>query len=204
MELSKLEELYQRKLGQKEQLEKEINSLKASLRSKNIQQKRLEKAHEIIKLVGAKTQEQLQFHISDITSLALISVFDEPYNFILDFVDRRGKTECDIFFERDGAFMKPINSSGGGAVDIAAFALRIASWSMKNPRTNNVMILDEPFRYLSKDRQEAASQMVKELSDKLGIQFIIVTHEDILASYADKVFRVTNKNGVSKVEEYET
>jgi DNA repair exonuclease SbcCD ATPase subunit len=92
-----------------------------------------------------------------------------------------------------------LTASGGGAVDVAAFALRIASWSMAQPHSRNTIILDEPLRFLSVDLQEKASTMIKEVSDKLGIQMILVTHNDTLASFADRVFNVSIKKGVSKV-----
>ena len=41
--------------------------------------------------------------------------------------------------------------------------------------------------------------MIKEVSDKLGIQFIIVTHEATLAAEADKVFETKIKNGKTKI-----
>ena len=41
--------------------------------------------------------------------------------------------------------------------------------------------------------------MIKEISEKLGIQFIIITHEPILASYADKVFETKIKKGVTEI-----
>ena len=147
-----------------------------------------------------QTQQTLQFHISDITSLALEAVFPDPYALQVEFIQRRNKTECDLYFVRDGEKVDPLSASGGGAVDVAAFALRIASWSMTKPRTRNVIILDEPLRFLSANLQERASSMIKELSDKLGIQFIVVTHEPILANYADRTFNVSIKNGISKIE----
>jgi DNA repair exonuclease SbcCD ATPase subunit len=159
-----------------------------------------EQAREVIREVGIKTQQQLSFHISDITSLALEAVFNDPYKLEVEFIQRRNKTECDLFFVRTGERIDPLTASGGGAVDVAAFALRIASWSMARPRTRNTIILDEPFRFLSADNQERASTMLKELSQRLEIQFIIVTHNPTLASYADKTFEVKIKNGKSKVD----
>jgi DNA repair exonuclease SbcCD ATPase subunit len=129
------------------------------------------------------------------------AVFDNPYELKVDFVQRRNKTECDLLFVRDGQTLDPLSASGGGTVDVAAFALRIASWSMARPRSRNVIILDEPLRFLSADCQERASKMIKEISDKLGIQFLIVTHESILANYADKTFEVSIRKGVSQVKE---
>lgn len=96
--------------------------------------------------------------------------------------------------------MDPMSASGGGAVDIAAFALRIASWSMNSPRTRNTIILDEPLRFLSGDNQERASAMIKELSQRLGLQFIIITHNEILSSYADRTFTTSLKKGVTKIK----
>ena len=147
-----------------------------------------------------QTQQELQYHISDITSLALEAVFNDPYALQVEFIQRHNKTECDLYFVRNGEKVDPLSASGGGAVDVAAFALRIASWSMTKPRTRNVIILDEPLRFLSANLQERASSMIKELSDKLGIQFIVVTHEPILANYADRTFNVSIKNGISKIE----
>jgi chromosome segregation ATPase len=43
--------------------------------------------------------------------------------------------------------------------------------------------------------------MIKEISTKLGIQFIVVTHNETLASAADKVFNVSIKKGISHVNE---
>jgi len=187
--------------GQKFQIEQSLSKLKEELRGKKRSLHRHEQAREIVRIVGMETQKQLQFHISDITSLALEAVFLDPYTLEVEFVQRRNKTECDLFFVRDGMKVDPLTASGVGAVDVATFALRIASWSMAMPRTRNTIILDEPFRYLSEDYQEKASQMVKEISEKLGIQFIIVTHEPVLASYADKTFEVSIRKGKSKVKE---
>jgi DNA repair ATPase RecN len=186
--------------GQRLQIEKSLSTLQDELRDKKRSLICHEKAREIVRTVGLKTQEKLQFHISDITSLALEAVFPNPYELKVEFVQRRNKTECDLFFERDGNHVDPLTASGVGAVDVAAFALRIASWSMARPHSRNTIILDELFRFLSTNYQERASTMLKELSQKLGIQFIIVTHEEVLTSYADKIFEVSIRKGVSKIK----
>lgn len=161
-----------------------------------------EKALTIVKEVGRKTQEKLQFHISDITSLALDAVMPEdPYKLTMQFVDRRDKNECDLRFERQGNLMKPLDSSGVGAIDVASFALRIAAWSIQFPKSRPVIILDEPFKFLDKSKHGRASEMLKELSLKLGLQFIIVTHEEGLTENADRIFKVSNTKRTSKVEQ---
>ena len=185
--------------GKQAQIQKSISSLQHTTKEKKKDLRRHEQAREIIRSVGIATQSQLSFHISDITSLALDAVFNDPYALVAEFVQRRNKTECDLYFERDGNRVDPLSASGGGAVDVAAFALRVASWSMQRPKSRSTLILDEPLRFLSADHQEKASIMIKEISQKLGVQFIIITHEPILAAYADKIFETKIRNGVTTI-----
>jgi DNA repair exonuclease SbcCD ATPase subunit len=185
--------------GRRSQIERHLDDLNNRVRDARRGLHRHEQAREIIREVGLRTQQQLQVHISDITSLALEAVFDDPYELVVEFVQRRNKTECDLYFQRDGQRVDPISASGGGAVDVAAFALRIAAWSMQTPHSRNTIILDEPLRFLSEDLQEQASRMIKELSERLGIQFVIITHEETLAQHADKTFEVRLRKGVSRI-----
>jgi DNA repair exonuclease SbcCD ATPase subunit len=186
--------------GSQSILQRQKETSRTAIKENSRELRRYEQAREIVREVGLKTQQQLQYHISDITSLALEAVFDNPYELKAEFVQRRNKTECDLYFVRDGMIADPQSASGGGAVDVAAFALRVASWSMQNPRLRNTIILDEPMRFLSDDYQEQASKMLKEISDRMGIQFIIITHEQTLSAYADKTFQVKLRKGISKVE----
>jgi len=190
----------ERRKGERNQLKEQIKSYRLEVRSLIANRDNLEQARELIRDVGLKTQQQLQFHISDITSLALNAVFEDPYELKVEFVQRRNKTECDLLFVRDGKEIDPLEASGYGAVDVASFALRVASLTMKQPKLRKTVILDEPMRFLSEDRQPYASQMIKELSDRLGIQFIIVTHEEALTQYADKVFQVSIKDKISQIK----
>jgi len=200
MSIQNLRNKFERKKGQQSQIHETLAKFRKKLKIKKQSLKRHEEAREIVREVGLKTQQQLEFHIANITSLALETVFvNDPYTLQVEFVHKRNKTECDLFFERDGERVKPLEAAGVGAVDIATFALRIASWSMMNPKPNNTIILDEPFKHLSDNYQEKASLMLKELSKKLNIQFIIVSHKKALSLSADKVFEVKINNKKSKV-----
>ncbi len=198
-QIQELRNQLERKKGKRDQIESSVGNLTARISKDTRELRRHEEAREILRAVGLETQQQLQYHISDITSLALEAVFPDPYELVAEFVQRRNKTECDLYFVRAGNRMNPLDASGGGAVDVAAFALRIAAWSMQSPKRRNVIMMDEPLKNLSQDKQERASQMIKELSDRLGLQFIIITHETILAEYADKVFNMRLRKKVSRV-----
>ena len=199
MDIKQLRNTLEQQKGQRTQVKKSIHSIRQSLREYKLSLLHHEQAREVIRQVAIETQQQLQFHISDITSLALEAVFDDPYELTAEFVQRRNKTECDLYFIRDGSRVDPLSASGGGAVDVAAFALRVASWTMSRPRPRATIILDEPLRFLSVDLQPRASQMIKELSTRLEIQFIIVTHENTLTDQADRVFETKISKGITKI-----
>jgi len=165
--------------------------------------KNLEEAQLIIQQVAQKTQSELEFQISEIVSMALSSVFDDPYEFKIEFVLRRGKTEADLYFMKNGEKFYPLEDNGGGAVDVAAFALRVALWNLSRPKTRNTLILDEPFKWLSKGHLQRAGEMLKVISDKLKIQIIFVSHIPELIESADRVFNVVKKNNISQVAENE-
>lgn len=199
MSLQILRSVLDQRKGKRDQILENLKNVKKKIKDNQKELIICEQALEVVKVVGLETQRSLQYHVSGITSLALESVFEDPYKLTMEFVERRNKSECDLLFEKGGDRVDPLSSSGGGAVDIAAFALRIASWSMKSPRNRPVMVLDEPLKNLDVDRQTKGSEMIKEVAEKLGIQFIIVTHEEALTDAADRVFKVKIKNRKSKI-----
>jgi DNA repair exonuclease SbcCD ATPase subunit len=155
-------------------------------------------ARTIVQNVAEATQNKLEYHISSLVTAALSAVFPDPYSFELRFVQRRNKIEADLVFIKNGNETDDLlNSAGGGAADIASFALRVALWSIA--KTRPVLIMDEAFKFLSVDLQEKASSMLKEISDKLGLQIILVSHLPQIISAADNVIMIENIKGESKV-----
>ncbi len=159
-------------------------------------------AHLILQTVAKDTQAELEYRISELSTLALRGIFEDAYELVLEFVERRNSTEADLTLTKEkNSGIDPMSASGGGVVDIIAFALRVSMWSLNNPRSRPVLIFDEPFKFVSKDLLGETSRMLKEVSDKLGIQMIIVTHLSELLEFADKVFEVKMRKGISKVRE---
>ena len=159
----------------------------------------LEQALVFVQDVAQKTQEQLVLHIQDVVNTALDTCFPDEYVFNLVFEIKRNKTEARLVFMKNGFEIDPMEASGGGVVDVASFALRIAAWSLG--KTNNVICLDEPMKFLSRDLQPRAGEILQEISKKLGIQFIMVSHVADIIQSADRVFEISlNKEGKSIVK----
>jgi DNA repair exonuclease SbcCD ATPase subunit len=162
-------------------------------------------AQTIIQAAAKLTQQQLEYRISELATLALKTVFPDPYTLEVSFEEKRGRTECVILLRRDfdleDVGVRPMEACGHGVLDVVGLALRLSLWSLRKPRAAPVFILDEPFRNISRDYLPQVATLLKELSARLGIQFILVTHEEEIAACADKAFRVTFAKTGSKVIE---
>lgn len=140
----------------------------------------LQSAGTIIREIGAECQEMAQRRIDNVVTKCLQAVFGkDSYRFTLVFETKRGQTEARAtLIDSNGNMLNPTESVGGGVLDIAAFGLRLACLALMKPRPAQVLVLDEPFRFVSKEYRENVKQLLVELSDQLGIQIIMVTHID--------------------------
>ena len=186
-----------REKAERDLLAKQLSETKRELTNEENYLEDCQKARAVVQTVAEQTQRKIEYHISKLVTMALASVFPDPYEFALRFVPRRNKTEADLLFLKNKNEGDPIDISGGGALDVASFALRVAIWSIKP--TRNTLILDEPGKFISRDLQSKFSDMIKHLSNKLGIQFIIVSHVPEITESADMIFNVTNHAGESTV-----
>lgn len=178
--------LEQRK-GMKSNLLKDIQLRKINIKRFKEEKNQTELAQKILQIVSKQTQQEVIIHISGIINLALNTIFEESYEFKIDFIEKRGKIEADIYLLKNKEDrIDPMTASGGGVVDVISFALRIALWSLSGMR--NVIILDEPFRFLSRELQPRAGILLKNISKKLGLQFIIITHDKAIIDSADQIF----------------
>jgi DNA repair exonuclease SbcCD ATPase subunit len=154
-----------------------------------------QKSIKVIQEVGIRTQSNLEYHIANLVNMSLSAVLSDPPEFTVKFETRRNQTECDLLL--DG--QKPVDTVGGGVLDILSFALRLAFWTLRKNRP--VMILDEPFKFLSADLQARAGEMLKEISESINLQIIMVSHAEDINNSASKTFIVKKVGDVSVVKE---
>lgn len=137
-------------------------------------------ANDLAKGVAREIQAKVCGCVAGVVSRCLEAVFDEPYDFKMAFVEKRGRTEVELTFEKDGQCVDPLTASGGGVVDVASFALRLAAILLSGPRTRHVLALDEPFKFLSCQYRPRIRQLLDELAKEMKMQIIMVTHIDEL------------------------
>lgn len=197
--LKEVDQKYQQAKAERDVLKKTLSETETNLEDAKTELTNALAAREIIRIVALKTQEQLEYRISGLVTLALDTLFP-GYTFEMKFEERRNKTECDLIFLKDGKnkIYDVLNQDGGGLADIGSFSLRLAVWSIRKNR--RLLVLDEPFKFLSVDLQDKCSELVRQLSEELGIQIIMVSHLPQIISNADKIINVEQTKGISKIE----
>ena len=198
--------------GKLKLLQSQLEKQETLIKEKTEYLSNLEKAQVFIQNVAKKTQEQLKYHIEDVVQLALDSIFPDEYQFSIDFEVKYGKTSCNLIFKNNDYEIDIMKAAGGGVVDIASLALRVAIWSIG--KTDNVLILDEPIKNIQPaSLQMEAWNIIQRLSQQLNLQFIIITNstnngEALTYDDTTKVFTVTkelesinnNSFGVSRIK----
>lgn len=130
----------------------------------------------IAQQISQDIQEQAHARIARIVTRCLQVVFDDPYTFEIKFERKRGKTEAVLAFMRNGVAYNPTASTGGGVVNVAAFALRLAAIMLATPPSRRLLVLDEPFCHVhGKENRARVRAMVLQLAEEMGVQFLIAT-----------------------------
>lgn len=179
--MTKLERFAQQKMTElqvaKEMLKEEKKNLKAAKESLAAHQE----AQKVIQGVATGVQTTVHNKIASVVTRCLQTVLNEKYEFRIHFEQKRGKTEARmVFVNPHGQEIDPMTESGGGGVELAAFALRLVALLMSKPQPRKVLILDEPFRCVSRNHADRLRELIESLSKELDMQFIIVTHDERL------------------------
>jgi hypothetical protein len=188
------------KLAEKKVLTQQLKETEEELAEKTKKHSTYIKARWVVSEVIKLTQKKVGDHIESLVTMAIQSVFDDEISFSATFDIKRNKPECVLGVKMDDEVYIPKDEDGGGILDVISFALRVVLWTLQNPRSERVFILDEPFKFLG-IYTEKAGQMIRQISDKLHIQLIITTHDERLKDIADRVWNVTKKNKISVVQQ---
>ena len=164
------------------QWERHVEAETEGLRKAGLAVQHTQEAQEVLQLIAQAVQQQAHERLSAVVSKCLESVFPDPYQFHIEFERKRGRTEASLRFVRRELDADPLSAAGGGVVDIAAFALRVACLMLHRPRLSKVVVLDEPFRFVSIQYQENVRAMLEELAQDLKVQIVQVTHNESLST----------------------
>lgn len=182
--------------GKYSYIQTETETLKEEI--KNINQKTIDykKAVELIGMVQQFTVKKTKKGFEKIVTYALKYIFNDDYKFKLEFKKRGNLKELNfnVITPECKEALDPLDSSGGGILDILSLALRISLLQLKLNKDEYFVVLDEPFKHLSKDYLENAGKFIESISEKINKQIIMITHKSDFLQIADKSIKIGGDN----------
>lgn len=198
--MSRYRNILDQQKGQRDLLIKQKADMELHLQDISIRLEGLMEAREVVNNVMLATQVVIKDFIEEVVSLGLKTVFGDEYGFKVDYEIKRNKSEARLLVTKGGEELDPKDECGGGVVDIATVGLRMACWALAEEKPEPVLVLDEPGKFISRDLMEKFGIMLKEASELLGLQVLMVSHDATLIEQSDRAFQVTQTNGISNVE----
>ena len=138
---------------------------------------------------------------NEITKMAALityglkSVFDDQnLTFLPDKKEKGGKINIELKTINDD-IEGDFRSFGGSVAVIESFLMRILCALKKN--LARLMLLDETFAAVGEEYISNTGKLISELSKKIGIDILLVTHQKEFKHNADRVYRIKeSKSGL--------
>ena len=208
--LNTLKSLYQSlnndlhvKLGERDTLQKKLEASKNRVVEIEQTADKLTKTSQFLQTLSDVTRQQIIDRISTIVTDALQKIKDPNLTFKM--VLSTGRNQVDVSFvvvEKDtGKELDIIHSSGGTIADLITFPLKVSLLLKWSPQLSRLMLMDEQFKFVAAQDREALAEFIRQISEKLNLQILLVTHMPELTARAHRVFGVTKKGSKSLIEE---
>lgn len=200
--MSNLRRRFDRATEKKKLLEENLANLNLELKALTANRDIFVKSRWVLSEVAKLTQEKFKERVESLVTMAIRSVFDRPFKFVLEFERRRNQLEAKPFVMEGTKRLTPKEDMGGSIIDIISFAFRVVLWSLERPRSRNVLIEDEPMKWTG-ELSVLAGRVIKEISGRLNMQVIMPTHDKKLIEIGDRVWHVEHDGTKSVVKQLE-
>lgn len=181
-------------MGKREALEETITRNRSVAGGSYGEAEDIEKVMAIIRGLEGEWRGRIEDGLERIISHGLTVVRGEPSKVVLETTTFRDTTAIAVMLEQNGVLTDPLEERGGTVVQVLAFLWRVYTALVNLPPLARTLILDEPFSQVSEEYRPAMGELLRELHEQLGFQFIIFTHEKELIDAADVAYEVYLKD----------
>ena len=175
----------------KEEIQKDIDNI-------NEETETLLELKDFLMSVSANYRDQLCNLFTSLVTEALTSIFEKDIRFNIKLYSYRNEPAIDVSVIEDNLEVDPQKSCGGGLNDIISFVIKIIFIYLK--KSSKIIILDEPLKFLSRDYIEQSSNFIHEISKRMNIQIILVSHKPDLEISCDKLINIEKSENRSIIK----
>lgn len=178
----------------RDRLSDELKSKQAEVQDLTGQIEKLSKVGELFRLLMDLLVDKQVRVVEGVVSEGLQSIFhDLNLSFEAEVGVRSNKVSVD-FYMRQGAKDatvshrgRPLEAFGGGPSSVASLVLRILT--VLRLKRYPVLVLDEALGAVSDEYTDQTGRFLASLSEKMGIDVLLVTHKQAFLEHADVAYR---------------
>lgn len=178
--------------GQENLLSEQIGSSKENIQEYRTKRIVYKKSIEFLTIVQGATKEKIKKGFEQIVTYALRFIYSSDYKFELEFerIGNLQKLDFNIKTPDKQNPLNPMDTSGGGVLNILSLALRVSLLELIRPKLEGFLVLDEPFHNLSKEYMEQAHKFIEAINKKMGRQIILITHKSELLNSENNLIEI--------------
>lgn len=145
-------------------------------------------------------RQRAKVRMEEIVTSALSVVFGKDYRFTIALDVKGSQPVAEYWLESEGVktqLKPPDYDRGGGVADVVSLALRLAIGELTG--VTGPLFLDEVGKHVSAEYAPNVAYFLKQYSQNLGRQIVLITHNKDLAEIGDVSIEVSQRNGKSHV-----
>lgn len=171
----------------------QLNSAKKVMLDLETKKVHLIKASAVLDKLTQTVAEKGVGRVETVVSQGLQLVFGPKVGMVLEKKEGAKGTSYRIKIKDGEVVGDPMDSFGGGVVNVTSFLLRVLM--LHRFKLPKVMVLDESFNNVSNTHIPAVSSMLQFLCKDYGYDILAVTHQPLLSSAADRAYSVGGEEG---------
>jgi len=180
---------FDRDLGTARQINRDLRQFEKEIKEHDAEIVLMDKVLALFHLLTEQVQTEFAAGIERVVSAGLLAVFDEAIQFKINTKVRGNNVNVDFrLINENGTETDLLDARGGGVVAVTCSILQMVFVRLLD--VEKVVFLDEPFAHLSAEYVPAMAQLLQKMSRDLGIQVVLVTHQDEFLEHADKAYRI--------------
>lgn len=152
----------------------------------------------VLKEIIDKISEEHINRVVEMLRFAMRTIFyDRNYSVDIELGDKRTNKQAEFWLIETREGGETVRASfedgiGGGILAVVGFVLQI--FYIGYFKQSKIMFCDESFSQVSDQYIESLMEFIKQLSEKKGYIFVLISHDPRLNVYADHVFQVVDGN----------
>ena len=150
----------------------------------------LDRVSDLFKHLIEKHVDEYADSFSQIVTEGLQTIYhDQDVSFGIRVEQKRGKIYASFVTKQAGREGEPLKSFGGGVAAIESLLLRLLV--LLKADLARYLFLDESLAALSVEYVEGCGEFLRELCDRLGVNVLLVTHNDGVLEHATRAYKGT-------------